>query len=411
MNRRVFLAVMGIIGWLTCATSASAVIVIDGVRDAEYGARSAMQDTPTRFGDNQNELAAAYARQDASGNVYLMLAGNMQNQAPGGGSNKLVVFVDSRAGGAVETVREDMHGILGSFGGAQTDDWGTDTDGSEIVNSTPGGGSILDPTFNPDVAIVVNIFDGTYYTSIIDMTLPNHPDSNPERDIYLGSNDPLLPAETGPATAVTQMYDRAANMGDGDVTKGHGGTIQHAFDNTNVNGVYGWNNDTPPGELGFPLSAKTGYEALISAAFLANDGQPNRLMAFITNDSGNFLSNQFLGEAGGVGGLTNLAGPGGDGGVPLFDASLFAGNQFFTVPTATGVPGDFNGDAKVDAADYVVWRKYDGTQAGYDELRSNFGTGAGAGGGIGSAAAVPEPASALLVVLGLVAAVGMARRK
>ena len=35
--------------------------------------------------------------------------------------------------------------------------------------------------------------------------------------------------------------------------------------------------------------------------------------------------------------------------------------------------GDFNGDGAVDAADYVVWRKTDGSQAGYDLWRTNFG--------------------------------------
>jgi low density lipoprotein receptor-related protein 5/6 len=41
--------------------------------------------------------------------------------------------------------------------------------------------------------------------------------------------------------------------------------------------------------------------------------------------------------------------------------------------------GDFNGDGSVDAADYVVWRKQDGSPEGYDTWRENFGaTAAGA---------------------------------
>jgi hypothetical protein len=68
-------------------------------------------------------------------------------------------------------------------------------------------------------------------------------------------------------------------------------------------------------------------------------------------------------------------------------------------------PGDFNQDGTVDAADYVVWRKTDGTQTGYDTWRANFGTSllAGSGSAIPSAeplsAAVPEPATATLVVV------------
>ena len=44
-----------------------------------------------------------------------------------------------------------------------------------------------------------------------------------------------------------------------------------------------------------------------------------------------------------------------------------------TSPTAIVIvptlPGDFNDDGTVDAADYVVWRKTDGTQAGYNTWR------------------------------------------
>jgi hypothetical protein len=85
-------------------------------------------------------------------------------------------------------------------------------------------------------------------------------------------------------------------------------------------------------------------------------------------------------------------------------------------PTTTG---DYNNNGKVDAADYVVWRKTlnqpavpqgsgadgdaDGTvdPGDYDFWRARFGnTVAGAGGGaLGSA--VPEPASALMLIAGI----------
>jgi hypothetical protein len=67
-----------------------------------------------------------------------------------------------------------------------------------------------------------------------------------------------------------------------------------------------------------------------------------------------------------------------------------------------GLPGDFNADGKVDAADYVTWRKNNGTNnalpndgglgtpitsAHYELWKENFGDMAGSGGG----AAVPEP--------------------
>jgi hypothetical protein len=63
------------------------------------------------------------------------------------------------------------------------------------------------------------------------------------------------------------------------------------------------------------------------------------------------------------------------------------------------LPGDFNNDGTVDAADYIVWRKTNGTQDGYDAWRAHFGLslGVGSGSALPSAqplsAAVPEPIS------------------
>jgi Glycosyl hydrolase catalytic core len=57
-------------------------------------------------------------------------------------------------------------------------------------------------------------------------------------------------------------------------------------------------------------------------------------------------------------------------------------------------PGDFNADGTVDAADYVVWRKTDGSQAGYNTWRAHFGE----PGSSGSRANVPEPTLVMLIV-------------
>jgi hypothetical protein len=70
-----------------------------------------------------------------------------------------------------------------------------------------------------------------------------------------------------------------------------------------------------------------------------------------------------------------------------------------------GIDGDYNGDGKVDAADYVVWRKdptsFGGTPGGYDTWRQNFGAGSpGSGSGPSPAGQVPEPVS-LVLLLGL----------
>jgi hypothetical protein len=78
-----------------------------------------------------------------------------------------------------------------------------------------------------------------------------------------------------------------------------------------------------------------------------------------------------------------------------------------------GVPGDYNDNGIVDAADYVVWRKggpllfevdTPGTvnEADYTAWRARFGqTTAGAGSGSLTITAVPEPATMVFAVLGL----------
>jgi hypothetical protein len=65
-------------------------------------------------------------------------------------------------------------------------------------------------------------------------------------------------------------------------------------------------------------------------------------------------------------------------------------------------PGDYNNDFVVNAADYVVWRKTDGTQANYDTWRASFGQAAGAGAAIGSAEfnGVPEPGTIVILLVG-----------
>jgi polyhydroxybutyrate depolymerase len=75
------------------------------------------------------------------------------------------------------------------------------------------------------------------------------------------------------------------------------------------------------------------------------------------------------------------------------------------------LPGDYNQNGTVDAADYVVWRKgLEGTytQADYDSWRANFGQTAGAGAARPSAeplpAAIPEPAGMVIAAMSIFAA-------
>ncbi len=79
----------------------------------------------------------------------------------------------------------------------------------------------------------------------------------------------------------------------------------------------------------------------------------------------------------------------------------------FTTPVDT-LPGDFNEDGSVDAADYVTWRKNNETPDDYNIWRANFG--ATAGNVPLGMAAVPEPAAWLLSAVS-VCLIGVTRRR
>jgi formylglycine-generating enzyme len=93
---------------------------------------------------------------------------------------------------------------------------------------------------------------------------------------------------------------------------------------------------------------------------------------------------------------------------PANDASFYG----FRVATVSGLPGDYNRNGVVDAADYVVWRANQGTTdalandpiggtigtAQYNQWRAHFGQTAGSGTGAIVIDAVPEPATAVLLM-------------
>ncbi len=80
---------------------------------------------------------------------------------------------------------------------------------------------------------------------------------------------------------------------------------------------------------------------------------------------------------------------------------------------SVGLDGDYNGDNKVDAADYVAWRKnpaaFGGDPEGYNTWRTNFGSTAP---GSGQGGTVPEPSSLVcLAVILCIAGTGGCRRR
>jgi T5SS/PEP-CTERM-associated repeat protein len=86
-------------------------------------------------------------------------------------------------------------------------------------------------------------------------------------------------------------------------------------------------------------------------------------------------------------------------------------NSVVLAVTAPGLIGDYNDDGAVDAADYVVWRKFNNTMTtlpndstpgdvddgDYDEWREHFGETAGAGANANGT--VPEPATMVILIL------------
>jgi hypothetical protein len=105
-----------------------------------------------------------------------------------------------------------------------------------------------------------------------------------------------------------------------------------------------------------------------------------------------------------------------DSNITLLPPAGFVSGSNLTSLTLTAVlPGDYNQNAVVDAADYTIWRDHLGAPAGtlandidggmigqtqYITWKANFGATSGLGSVASDIQAVPEPATALLMVVG-----------
>jgi hypothetical protein len=107
--------------------------------------------------------------------------------------------------------------------------------------------------------------------------------------------------------------------------------------------------------------------------------------------------------AGGVSGtFSNVVQPVGMPAGLVFDVVYNPTLVRLTVVPGMDLPGDYNLDGTVDAADYVVWRKTDGTQGGYNAWRNNYGrTAAAAAASPAANIAVPEANSLLLASIAI----------
>jgi hypothetical protein len=100
---------------------------------------------------------------------------------------------------------------------------------------------------------------------------------------------------------------------------------------------------------------------------------------------------------------------------PLAAGRLWNTSQLYTtgvLSVVPAIPGDYNVNGVVDAADYIVWRKNQGSThvlpndptggtigaAQFDQWRVHFGQTAASGSGAVANAAVPEPATLVLLI-------------
>jgi hypothetical protein len=82
---------------------------------------------------------------------------------------------------------------------------------------------------------------------------------------------------------------------------------------------------------------------------------------------------------------------------------IYNPNSVVVTVTSVGLPGDYNYDGMVDAADYVFWRKTGGSPDDYNTWRENFartlsGSGSSQIAALPVTSAIPEPTTPLLLL-------------
>lgn len=348
-NMNLFTVIVGLVV-SSVAAGVYATDPLDGLIEPGEYRRLSTQQVGTGFGNNASEINGLFISHIVGGNIRLALSGNLERNG-----NTILIFVDNRGPGGVASVRPDGAGVLGSIGGQRADDWGTDTNGDFDVFPTPGGGSVLDAGFNPRYAIEISGSEPSYYVNIIDLTLPNDP--HPDRDVYIGSCDPV---EFGGVMAEAAYAPQ--NM-----------PVRFAFNNSNVTGVDGFFDASA--DQASILASNTGLEIELPWTMFASvsSGEPIRLMACIANGGGDFLSNQFLpplptgtdnvGAAGQFDEFFNI--------LPLFDATRYAGAnhvEAYLCRADVGQQGGLVGaDGVLDNNDFVAFiQLYFDNSAGAD---------------------------------------------
>lgn len=290
---------------LAASSTALATPIVDGTRDAEYGAPIVVQSVQTQFGDASppgnlggSELNAAYARIEG-GRLYVMLTGNQEPNF-----NKLEVFIDSRSGG---------ENTLTS-----TPQYDFNTGGGWISSNV--GGMTFDNGFNADYHLFSRWGSGTgaYEVDFINRN---------------GGGSAQVPGSRGASGNAVGLqaagFIAAGHVGPNASGSALANDLIFAINNNNAGGVTG---GTGAADQMAAAAVTTGIEFSIALSDLGVDGEVIRIAAMIDNGDHNYMSNQVLGGL--PAGTGNL---GGDG-TGVFTGSLsginfnnFTGAQFFEI--------------------------------------------------------------------------------
>lgn len=232
----------------------------------------------------------------------------------------------------------------------------------------------------------------------------------------LNDNFPVETASGRPAKIVEYPFTSPVNIGQINILTGNRNNADgRIFSTTYIE--YSTNNGFTYQPLGYFQSDPSGtlnnetsvpLEQRLKSTFVRIfDNGNSTMLSGVTNIIFNFYSvdntgGQMRDPYDGVNTITGLD----DGLTAAFVSPLVL--EIDVLPPSERLLGDYNLDNKVDAADYVVWRKtgIDG-QLGYDNWRANFGASQGAGSV--SAVGVPEPNTFVMLVLG--ASLALARRR
>jgi hypothetical protein len=274
------------------AAPATAVTLDGSIAGDGYSLES-VQTVQTEFGDNENELNAAWAQ--IQGDVlYLTLTGNLESIG-----NRLNIFIDSVAGG--ENVLTNHTGLGGN--NPANDNWAGkhvgftfDTGFAADYLLILRNGFTAGPEFNVD-------FNSVGSTDVVESNL----------DIFSGSLTGSN-ASVGPAG------------------------LGVAFNNSNVAGISG---GFEAANQAAAIAVQTGVELAIPLSAIGNPGLGDciKISAMINGANHDFLSNQFLGPIDNVAPYQQIR-LGGDGAggfngtvgqLDLNNNTYASGNQYFTV--------------------------------------------------------------------------------